>query len=103
MDKAKILVAQSNYKAAAEELTRALAVDGSNLPVLELRAELYVQLGEKAKALADVEKILKIKPDQPNLVRMRAVLLADLGKGDAAIEELQKCTRRIRRIRPPCC
>ena len=48
-----------------------------------------MQLGEKAKALADVEKILKIKPDQPKMQRMRAVLLADLGKSDAAIEELQ--------------
>ena len=80
---------KSNYKAAAEELTRALAIDGSSLPILELRAALYEQLGEKAKALADVEKILEIKPGQPNIMRMRAVLLADLGKYDAAVEELQ--------------
>ena len=52
---------QSNYKAAAEELTRALAIDDSNLPVLELRAALYEQLGEKAKFLADVEKTLQIR------------------------------------------
>ena len=89
MAKGQILVTQSNYKAAAEELTRALAIDGSNLPILELRAALYEQLGEKAKALADVEKILQIKPGQPNMMRMRAILLADLGKYDAAVEELQ--------------
>ncbi len=47
--KGRILVAQSNYKAAADELTRALAIDGSNLPILDLRAALYEQLGEKAK------------------------------------------------------
>ena len=88
--KGQILVTQSNFKAAAEELTRALAIEGSNQPILELRAALYEQLGEKAKALADVEKILKIKPGQPNVMRMRAVLLADLGKYDAAVEELQE-------------
>ena len=87
--KGQILITQSNYKAAAEELTRALAIDGSNLPVLELRAALYEQLGEKAKALADVEKILQIKPGQANIMRMRAALLADLGKYDAAVEVLQ--------------
>ena len=87
--KGQILVAQSNYKAAAEELTRALAIDDKNLPILELRAALYEQLHEKAKALANVEKILELKPGQPNLMPTRAVLLADLGKFDAAVEELQ--------------
>ena len=54
------------------------------------RAALYEQLGEKAKALADVEKILRIKPDQPNVMRLRAGLLGEMGKYDAAVEELQK-------------
>ena len=99
MTKGQILVAQSNFKAAAEELTRALAIDGSSLPILELRAAIYEQLGEKAKALADVEKILQIKPGQPNLIRMRAILLADLGKYDAAIEAWKTCTRQTRTTR----
>ena len=54
--KGRVFIRQANYKAAAEELTRALTIDASNLPILELRAELYKQLGEKAKLLADVEK-----------------------------------------------
>ncbi len=86
---AEAAAAKSAYKSAAEELSRALAIDGSSLPILELRAALYEQLGEKDKALADVEKILGIKPDQPNMMRMRAVLLSELGKNDAAVEELQ--------------
>ena len=86
---AEAAAAKSAYKSAAEELSRALAIDGSSLPILELRAALYEQLGEKEKALADVEKILRIKPDQPSMMRMRAVLLSELGKNDAAVEELQ--------------
>ena len=52
-------------------------------------AALYEHLGEQAKALANVEKILQIKPGQPNVMRMRAGLLINLGKFAAAIEELQ--------------
>ncbi len=90
--KGRIYVAQTNYKAATEELTRALAVNGSNVPILELRAALYEQLGEKVKLLADVEKLLELKhgqPDLTNLYRMRAILLAELGNYAAAVEQLQ--------------
>ena len=46
-------------------------------------------MGETAKALADVDKYLKIKPQQSAVMLTRAALLAKLGKHDAAIEELQ--------------
>ena len=55
-----------------------------------LRAAIYDQTGEKDKALADVDKMLEIKPGSPELARSRAGLLADLHKFDKACEELLK-------------
>ena len=90
VDKAQLQLAQANYQAAAEELSRALAIEGSRLTLLELRAALYQQLGQKAKALADLTKILELKPHQPNVMRSRALLLAESGQYDAAVNELEE-------------
>lgn len=50
---------------------------------------LYVDLGDDAKALSTVERILLLRPDLPGERRAEGILLARLGRGDEALTQLQ--------------
>jgi tetratricopeptide (TPR) repeat protein len=67
-----------------------------NEGVLLLRAAVYQESKQPEKALADVNEVLRRKPEVPAAMRLRAVLLADLGKFAEAITDLE----RLRELNP---
>ena len=90
MQRARIFGLQANMKAALAELDKAHDIEPGNLAVLLLRAGVLQDLGEKAKALADIDRILELKPDLPEAVRLRIALLITDKKLDEAAAGLEK-------------
>ena len=58
------------------------------------RADVYRELGEKQKALADADHALKLQPGWPIAVRDRARLLAEDDRLDEAVGQLEELARR---------
>jgi len=85
IQQARIHVMQANFQAALHDLDQAVSRDSSNVEVLLLRAEMLHELKQEAKAKADVESVLALRPGHPGAVRMRAMFLAAEGKVDQAI------------------
>ena len=73
-------------------------MDPGNVAVLLLRASVYQVKGEKDKALADVDRTLRLKPDCPSPPQP-GLLLAESERFDEAIGELE----RLRKLDPKTC
>jgi tetratricopeptide (TPR) repeat protein len=76
--------------AALKDLDEAYRREPGNVAVLLLRATVYQEMKEHEKALADVEKILALRPDFDMAMRFRAVLLAGEGKFHEAITQVEE-------------
>jgi tetratricopeptide (TPR) repeat protein len=59
-----------------------------NVPLL--RAGVYQEMGQKDKALAEIDRALKLKPKFAPAIRARAMLLAGEGKIPEAIAEMER-------------
>ncbi len=90
MQKASIYGLQANLPAALKELDKANTADPGSLAVLLLRAGIEEELGDKDKALADVQRVLELQPDLPEGLRMHAMMLIGRDQFDAGISELEK-------------
>jgi tetratricopeptide (TPR) repeat protein len=51
-------------------------------------------LASKEKALADADECLRLRPNNPDATRYRAVLLADMGRLDEAVSSMEKLIER---------
>lgn len=89
VQQARIHVLQANFQAALHDLDQAVSRDSSNIEVLLLRAEMYHELKENVKAMADADAALAIRPGHPGAVRLRAMFLAAEGKIDQAILQVE--------------
>ena len=76
--------------AAAEILARALSVEPGNREVLVALVEVYSAAGEQARAVAAVGQALAVQPGDPWLYRARASLHEELGRGQAALLDLEQ-------------
>ncbi len=89
----RVRALQGDFQAALNDLNEAATREPGNIGVLLLRATVFQELKQPEKALADVEQALKLKPDLPVAMRIRASILAGSGQFGAAIEELEKLGR----------
>ncbi len=62
------------YDEAKDLFTMLLALDSNNSEVLCNRAAAYLYIGEKEKAKKDVEKALKINPDDGIALEIKKLL-----------------------------
>jgi Tfp pilus assembly protein PilF len=76
-----------------DDLNEAGQLDPANLAVLLLRATVYEEMNEREKALADVDRALKLAPGLTEAMRLRAVILAGSGKFAEAATELERLHR----------
>ena len=89
--KGRIWVAQANYKAAAEELTRRRPSTRIEPPRSWNCGRLSTSnWARRPRPSPTLTRSCSFKPGQAKMIRLRAVLLADLGKYDVAAEELQE-------------
>ncbi|MDD3279353.1 MAG: chitobiase/beta-hexosaminidase C-terminal domain-containing protein [Lachnospiraceae bacterium] len=63
MNKAEVAYTNNAYDDALEFVNRAISLSGSDLDALILRAQIYVQGGDEAKAISEYEKIIQLNPD----------------------------------------
>jgi tetratricopeptide (TPR) repeat protein len=63
-----------------------LALRGNHIPALRARGEALLDAGDPVAALADLDRVRKGQPPQTQAAR--ALALARVGRGDAAMEEL---------------
>ena len=53
-----------------------------------------MEKGDKEKALADADECLRLRPNNPEATRYRAVLLADMDRLDEAVSSMEKLIER---------
>jgi len=63
-----------NYEEAISDFTEALSFNSRDPRVYVHRAQARAELGDYTKALQDVEKALKLDPDNHNAIRLRRKL-----------------------------
>ena len=76
----RIELARKDTLKAIEALTKAIKLVPENLDLLERRANLRIRNGAVADGLKDTETILKSTPKKPQILLLKALALADLGK-----------------------
>lgn len=91
---ARFQSAKEDHQAAIKTLEEALALDADNPAVLLTRASVYHEMKEKAKAMADVEKVLRLYPDLEMARRLKVILLADQGNLKKAITEMESILKQ---------
>jgi tetratricopeptide (TPR) repeat protein len=84
---------KGDYPAALGDLDEAEGISPNNPAVVLLRANVYQEMKDDAKALAEVDRLLENRPGYAPAVRVRAGLLAAAERFDeaiAAVEQLLK-------------
>jgi tetratricopeptide (TPR) repeat protein len=59
-----------------------------------MRSSLYLEKGDKEKALADADECLRLRPNNGDATRYRAMLLADMDRLDEAVSSMEKLIAR---------
>jgi tetratricopeptide (TPR) repeat protein len=90
LQKAQIHNQQKKYDEAIEDLTKAYEKDIGNIAILLMRSSIQFEKGDKQKALADADECLRLRKNQPEATRYRALLLADMDRMDEAVSSLEK-------------
>lgn len=62
--RAKVLLAKQELDKSLADLQEALTLDPTYVQAFLLRAQIYKMQGEMARAVEDLEKVLKIRPNQ---------------------------------------
>jgi golgin subfamily B member 1 len=86
---ADILREHGDVGAAAELLLMALSVDPAERDVLLALIDAYAAMGEHARAVAAIGKVLEATPDDPWLYRSRAALHEAQGRDDLSLADLE--------------
>ncbi len=90
VDRSRMSARLGDYRAAREDLDRALQVDPTRTDALTFRAAAWRQLGNNPRALEDVELALSLTPDLPDALIERGILYRDSGRRDLARKDWMK-------------
>ncbi len=82
-----------DYRAAIEDLSRAIEIDPEFAPAHLNRGTAYGVIGDYANALADLNKALEINPRYALAYRNRAIVYGALGDGAAAAADYAAAVR----------
>lgn len=75
------------FRDAATDLTKSLALNPMQPSVLMSRAQCYVALGQQDDALADLERLARLTPADPVARKTLLTNRLDLGQADKAVED----------------
>lgn len=80
---------------AARDFDEAVSQDSSNVRALSGRAAAFAQdPAERNRALADLDRALRIAPDSHELYRARANIYADMGDSERSVRDYDQTIRR---------
>ncbi len=74
INKAKELIAKEQWDAALELLNKAFETDATHTEVLELRAEVYHRLNRLSDGVNDLNRLLKLEPDNEKIKAKKELL-----------------------------
>ena len=74
INKAKELIAKEQWDAALELLNKAFEMDATHTEVLELRAEVYHRLNRLSDGVNDLNRLLKLEPDNEKIKAKKELL-----------------------------
>ena len=89
INKAKELIAKEQLDAALELLNKAFEMDATHTEVLELRAEVYHRLNRLSDGVNDLNRLLKLEPDNEK-IRAKKELLQTILKNSQL--DIYACT-----------
>jgi lipoprotein NlpI len=90
LEQARASAAAGQFQAAVELTSKALAADPKNVEALSLRARLYRELREPAKAVADLDQLLTLQPTAAGYYDMRGRERFKLGRVREAVADFDK-------------
>ena len=90
----RVYIAQKDFQHAIAEYDALIAADPSSKNFV-MRSDAYKAMGEDAKALADVNEAVRLKPDDTNALGTRHLLYSKLGDWQKQIADLKELTRLL--------
>lgn len=90
---AKQLMTQGDYVHASSILSTLIEVCPWDPELHELRAECYIQLGELAKAVHDLQPTTKLRNDNTAAHYKISQLLYQMGDADESLKEVRECLK----------
>lgn len=87
---AQQLFTQHKAAEALPIINRALALEPMNGPATRLRVQIYLSLGQASAALSDLDGLMMAYPGDAGLISGRALLLAEMGHPDQALDDLAR-------------
>ncbi|MCC6126171.1 MAG: tetratricopeptide repeat protein [Pirellulales bacterium] len=94
LQRAQIHNQQGKRDEAIDDLAKAYEKDIGNVAILLMRSSIHFDKGDKPKALADADECLRLRPNNPEATRYRALLLAEMDRLDEAVAALQNLIDR---------
>ena len=82
--RAQCFAAKGEYRRAIDDLSAVMAKLDVEPWVYQQRASYYLELGETARAMADIDVVLRLQPDEPLARFLRVTLLMQKGRYDIA-------------------
>jgi tetratricopeptide (TPR) repeat protein len=99
--RALVLLARGDRRAAAGELARALETDAACVPAIVNVGNVHLEAGEPERAIAQFEAAIALDPDYPEAHHNLGVAFRRLGRRREAVRALRRATvlelRRKRR------
>jgi len=83
------VVAHDSPEHSIEELTEHIEKEGPTVPLLLTRASHYRVLGQPDKAIADLNRVLALEPNQPGALTELARIHLATGKPEASLQYIQ--------------
>ena len=87
---AQIELAAGDYQAAVGVCTEANRLEPADVRPLILRGGVHDQLDEGEKAMADLDRARKLKPDSSEVMRLLTALLVQAGRTGKAIDQIEE-------------
>lgn len=86
---ADVYDSQKNYEKAVAAWTQAILQNERDRDVYRRRSASLYALGRRNEALADLDRFIAIRPDKPIGHRLKADMLADMGRFSDALKEYE--------------
>jgi tetratricopeptide (TPR) repeat protein len=79
-----------DFVSALDNYTKAVELEPDNADMHNNLGGAYVRLQQLEKALESYEKALELRPDHPQAVNSRLTVAGELGKGETALDDLER-------------
>ncbi len=87
----RALLVKGDFRAAAQELEKAVALEPGSAPARLLLSEAYGKLGQAEAAVEQMQHVIRLEPKDPEHYRILSELYEETGRLDLAIVAMRDC------------